>query len=223
MIRPKRDKIVATLIEELVPQFRIDESLRTKLATKESIPIEKGVTLSEQFIEKNYSLFTKYASYFTAYPDRFLDLLVPADSGFSLFFYQRIFLRAIMRYRDIYIVAPRGFGKSFLTILGLFVQCIFFPGTKRFITAPVKAQGARIGTEKMAEIFDIFPLLRGEVQKGSRPNMPGTYGPDYIQLKFRNGSVLDVVGAKDSTRGGRRHGFEQRRRLLKNLKHYQTN
>lgn len=29
---------------------------------------------------------------------------------------------------------------------------------------------------------------------------------DYVTLKFRNGSQFDVVGALDSTRGGRRHG-----------------
>lgn len=31
-------------------------------------------------------------------------------------------------------------------------------------------------------------------------------GKDYIQLKFRNGSQFDVVGALDSQRGGRRNG-----------------
>lgn len=29
---------------------------------------------------------------------------------------------------------------------------------------------------------------------------------DYVTLKFRNGSQFDVVGALDSTRGGRRNG-----------------
>ena len=29
---------------------------------------------------------------------------------------------------------------------------------------------------------------------------------DYVTLKFRNGSVFDVVGALDSERSGRRHG-----------------
>jgi len=77
-------------------------------------------------------------SIFSAYPDIFLDFITPADSNFELFFYQRITLRAIMRYRDVYITAPRAFSKSFITILGLMLQCIFIPGTKRFICAPNK-------------------------------------------------------------------------------------
>ena len=34
-------------------------------------------------------------------------------------------------------------------------------------------------------------------------------GKDYVTLTFRNGSIFDVVGALDSERGGRRHGFEK--------------
>jgi len=61
-------------------------------------------------------------SIFSAYPDIFLDMITPSNPNgekFSLFFYQRITLRAIMRYRDVYITAPRAFSKSFITILGL--------------------------------------------------------------------------------------------------------
>ena len=48
--------------------------------------------------------------------------------------------------------------------------------------------------------------MRREVIGGDVSDMPGNYGKDYVTLKFRNGSVLDVVGALDSQRGGRRHG-----------------
>lgn len=34
----------------------------------------------------------------------------------------------------------------------------------------------------------------------------GNYGKDYVTLTFRNGSILDVVGALETTRGGRRNG-----------------
>ena len=83
------------------------------------------------------------------------------------------------------------------------------PGTKRFICAPNKNQGAQIAKEKIAEIYDKFPLLRREVQGWEHDNMPGNFGKDYVTLKFNNGSQFDVVGALDSQRGGRRHGFEK--------------
>lgn len=175
---------------------------------REGIPIEKGVALSKEFFEKNEDLVKKYCEFFSAYPDLFLDLIKPVDSSFNLFFYQRIVLRALMRYKLVYIVACRAFSKSFLTILALFLQCVFIPGTKRFICAPYKQQSAQIAKEKLAEIFQLFPLLRREVVGGAVSDMPGNYGKDYVTLKFRNNSVLDVVGAVDSQRGGRRHGSE---------------
>jgi hypothetical protein len=111
-----------------------------------------------------------------------------------------------MRYKKIFVTAPRAFSKSFITILGLILQCIFMPGTKRFICAPNKNQSAQIAKEKIVEIYDKFPLLRKEVVGGTVSDTPGNFGKDYVTLKFRNGSQFDVVGALDSQRGGRRHG-----------------
>ena len=115
-------------------------------------------------------------SIFTAYPDIFLDFITPEDSNFQLFFYQRTTLRAIMRYRDIYVTAPRAFSKSFITILGLILQCIFMPGTKRFICAPGKGQSAQIAKEKIVEIYDRWPLIRKEIVGGEISDTPGNFG-----------------------------------------------
>jgi hypothetical protein len=48
--------------------------------------------------------------------------------------------------------------------------------------------------------------LRKEVIGGDVSDCPGNFGKDYVQLTFKNGSRYDVVGALDSSRGGRRHG-----------------
>ena len=81
----------------------------------------------------------------------------------------------------------------------------YAPGRKVFICAPNKSQGAQIAKEKLTEIFRYWPLLRKEVVGGEVSDTPGNYGKDYVSLKFRNGSVFDVVGALESTLGGRRH------------------
>ena len=78
--------------------------------------------------------------------------------------------------------------------------------TKRFICAPNKNQSAQIAKEKIIEIYEHWPLLRREIVGGDISETPGNFGKDYVTLKFRNGSVFDVVGALDSQRGGRRHG-----------------
>ena len=189
--------------------FRTRKSLNEELlqrGMREGIEIEKGAILTEQYLIEHEELFREYADFFTAYPDIFLDIIKPEDSNFTLFFYQRIVLRAIMRFREVYVTACRAFSKSFLTILALFLQCVFIPGTKRFICAPNKNQSAQIAKEKLVEIYDKFPLLRREVIGGDVSDTPGNFGKDYVTLKFRNGSQFDVVGALDSQRGGRRHG-----------------
>ena len=173
---------------------------------RDGIEIEKGVVLNEDYLKEHFDEIGEMFAIFTAYPDIYLDLIKPQDSNFELFFYQRITLRAVMRYKDIFITAPRAFSKSFITILGLILQCVFIPGTKRFICAPNKNQSAQIAKEKIVEIYDHWPLLRKEVIGGEISDTPGNFGKDYVTLKFRNGSQFDVVGALDSQRGGRRHG-----------------
>ena len=192
-------KIITPPIEKLV-----DSNI--KVGAREGTIIEKGVILNEGYLNENKGDIGGIMSIFTAYPDVYLDLIKPQDSSFTLFFYQRITLRALMRFKDIYVTAPRAFSKSFITILAMILQCIFIPGTKRFICAPNKTQAAQIAKEKIVEIYDRWPLLRKEIIGGEISDTPGNFGKDYVTLKFRNGSQFDVVGALDSQRGGRRHG-----------------
>ena len=192
-------EIIRPPIEKLV-----DSNI--KIGVREGTTIDKGVILNETYLEDNKLNIGNAMSIFTAYPDIYLDLIKPQDSSFGLFFYQRITLRALMRFKDIYVTAPRAFSKSFITILALILQCIFMPGTKRFICAPNKTQAAQIAKEKIVEIYDRWPLLRKEIIGGEISDTPGNFGKDYVTLKFRNGSQFDVVGALDSQRGGRRHG-----------------
>lgn len=190
----------------LIKKEELEQNVTSRRGQRDGVEIEKGVVINETFLEENFDEIGELLSIWTAYPDLYLDAIKPEDSSFELFFYQRITLRAVMRYKDIYITAPRAFSKSFITILGLILQCILIPGTKRFICAPNKNQSAQIAKEKIVEIYDKWPLLRKEVVGGEVSDTPGNFGKDYVTLKFRNGSQFDVVGALDSQRGGRRHG-----------------
>lgn len=165
---------------------------------RDGIIVEKGVILSEDRIIKNMELYEFYISFFTAYPDLFIDLITPKASNFKLFPYQRVFLRASMRYRYHYCTAPRAFAKSFLSILALYLRCIFLPRSKVFICAPGKEQGTKIALEKITEIWDNFPILEDEI-------LSKNFTADTLRLTFKNGSVFDIVAAQNATRGGRRH------------------
>lgn len=172
---------------------------------RDGIELEKGVSLTIDYLEEHIKDIEDIMSIFVAYPDLYLDTIA-TEFSHSLFFYQRIFIRACMRFKELYVVACRAFSKSFISILAMFLQCVFIPGTRRFICAPNKKQGAQIAKEKLIEIFSRWPLLRREIFGGDREETPGNYGQDYVLLNFRNGSTFEVCGALESTRGLRKFG-----------------
>ena len=194
------------MMNKLINNRFTNENEVIQKATRDGTEVEKGVVLTKDYIERHEKEISELMDIYIAYPDLYLDTIKPVDSTMKLFFYQRIVLRAIMRFKEVYVVACRAFSKSFITILALILQCIFIPGTKRFICAPNKNQAAQIAKEKIYEIYERWPLLRKEVIGGNISDTPGNFGKDYVTLKFRNGSQFDVVGALDSQRGGRRHG-----------------
>ena len=158
----------------------------------------KKELLTEERIQKIIPEFRKAISFYREYPDIYIDQITPPGNPFKLFFYQRIFLRAVMRYKYVYGTFTRAFSKSFLCVGANLLRCIFFPGAKIFIAAGGKEQGANIAKEKIEEWLDLFPILEKEIKKKQ-------YTRDYVRLIFKNKSQFDIVAVKDSTRGGRRH------------------
>lgn len=139
-------------------------------------------------------------AYFQVYPDKFIDYILDDDSTFSLYPFQRIFLRVMARYKKVYITATRGTSKSFLNILSMYLKCIFFPNIKLSLVAPQKDQASQIAQQNIEAIWNFMPLLQKEVRKHQ-------FAKDFTRLTFHNNSVLDIVVASQGSRGLRRHGL----------------
>lgn len=163
----------------------------------------KKIGISQERIENIKPILIKYISYWRDYPDMFIDFMAGPNSTFKLYFYQRVFLRAVMRHKYVYATFPRAYSKSFLSVLVLMVRCILFPNAHLFVTAGGKEQAASILKEKKDEICTLIPAFKREIdtRKGA-----STESKDTINIKFKNGSRLDNMAARDSTRGKRRHG-----------------
>lgn len=189
----ENEKLPIQLIDPSLAKFNSQNKIY-----RDGVELEKGVLVSEEWLINHEQFLLKQIEFFTAYPDLFLDLITPPASSFTLFPYQRVFLRGMMRYTKIYITAARATAKTFLAILGKLIQCILIPNHVGSIVAPNKTQAAKIFKQKIDEVFRLFPLLEKEVKKYNA-------GKDYIYLEFRNKSQLSIVGALDSDRGIRTH------------------
>lgn len=91
--------------------------------------------ISQERVDAVLSELRKAFSFYREYPDIFVDFLKGHNpENFSLFFYQRVFLRICMRHKYVFATYPRAYSKSFLAILTLALRAILFPGAKLFVT-----------------------------------------------------------------------------------------
>ena len=168
----------------------------------------KKIGLSEERIDAIKPMVRQYIAYWREYPDMFIDFL--QDGGdptrerkLKFFFYQRVFLRAAMRYKYVYMVFPRAYSKSFLSVMVLMCRCVLYPRSKLFVTSGGKEQAAGIVKEKVTEICTLVPAFDRELDR--RPGKTRE-GKDYVCYVFKNGSYFDNIAASEKSRGKRRHG-----------------
>ena len=166
---------------------------------------KKGI--SEERLRAQIPIFRQYIAYWREYPDMFVEFLcggpdAPADT-LHLYFYQRVFLRVVMRHRQTYATFPRAYSKSFLSVLVLLLRCVLFPNSHLFVTTGGKEQAAGILKEKVDELCKLIPGMKNEID-WSRGKTKS--GKDNIEIIFKNGSKLDIMAARQSSRGKRATG-----------------
>ena len=168
----------------------------------------KKIGLSEERIEAIKPALREYIAFWREYPDLFIDFLQDGgnpeiEKRLKFYFYQRVFLRAAMRYKYVYMVFPRAYSKSFLSVMVLMCRCVLYPRCKLFITSGGKEQAAGIVKEKVDEICTLVPAFQRELDM--RPGKT-RQSKDYCIFLFKNGSYMDNIAARESSRGKRRHG-----------------
>lgn len=160
--------------------------------------------LSEERILAQKEKIKKYIAYWREYPDMFVDFLCGSNpENFHLFFYQRLFLRAVMRHRYAYATFPRAYSKSFLSVLILMLRCVLYPGSHLFVTTGGKEQAAGIAREKAEELCKLIPGLKNEIDWTRGATKASKNMVEYV---FKNGSKLDIIAAQQSSRGKRATG-----------------
>ena len=169
---------------------------------------QKKIGISPERIEAIKPQLREYIAFWREYPDLFVDFMQTGgdpekELTFNLFFYQRVFLRAAMRFKYVYAVYPRAYSKSFLSVLILMIRAILYPRARLFSTAGGKEQAASILQEKIDDICTKIPAFNREIDwtRGETK-----VGKDSCIYRFKNGSTIQNLAATERSRGQRFHG-----------------
>ena len=73
--------------------------------------------LSEERLKAQLPYLRNMVSFFREYPDLLVDYMKGPESTFKFYFYQRVFIRIVMRHRYVYATFPRAYSKSFLSMM----------------------------------------------------------------------------------------------------------
>ena len=184
-------------------------SLQNLLKTTQR-PIQKKIEIDKNKIRNNLEYYQRIISYWRKYPDKFIDYLcsLNPDNTFKFYFFQRMYLRIVMRYKTVYAVFSRGFSKSFLAVLSLMIKAILYPRARLATVADGKGQSAQILSSKMQEICQLIPALSNEIMWDTRGKIAQTsQTKDSVTYSFKNGSIIQNVAMTETTRGSRFQGL----------------
>ena len=171
------------------------------LSSERNLGLKQG--LSEERIKEQLPNLRNMVAFYREYPDLLVDFMKGEDSTFQFYFYQRIFLRVVMRHRYVYATFPRAYSKSFLSMMVLMLRCILYPGSQLFVTTGGKEQAASITIAKIEEICKLIPALNNEINWDRGVSKKSK---DDVKYVFKNGSSIDILAARQSSRGQRRTG-----------------
>lgn len=163
--------------------------------------IKMNTNETQSFLNKHIDQYVAFISWARWYPDLLLDLITPEKGGIHLTFDQRVFLRCMSRFVSLYGVFPRGYGKTWAEIISSFLVAILYPGITIALSAQTKANAAELLKDKYDEITRQYPLLKNEMYKPKASK-------DDFELKFTNGSRIDVLANAQTSKGQRRNRIQ---------------
>ena len=199
------------MINENQEIYAIEEEIQEYIDFLNDVDSVGDLVLTTKKVDRHFEECGRALNELLVYPDIFLDICTPMNSRFKLFFYQRIILRSMSRYRQTYVVATRAASKSFLAFASRFLASMCIPNHHSFVCANLKKQAQAIAEEKMQDdLWVKFPIFATEmsfkiVEPGkNRPRDAYRSGVDAVEYNFSHGGSFDVISI-ESARGKRRN------------------
>lgn len=172
---------------------------------------ERTRTFDYDAVDRESACFL--VSFFRWYPDYLADLLRSPAARYRLELPQRIMMRVIARYRNVYITGPRGVTKTYVIILSKMIEGLLFPGELMRYVAPAQVQAAKLAAQAYRQIEKDYPLLAGMWHRlNDREAMfrIGTdYGSEFTMYAPRGDNCMQVVAEEAAQEG--KDGFDMQK------------
>ena len=98
-------------------------------------------------------------SLFRFYPDYYADLCRSPNATYKLELAQRVMMRVLARYRNVYITGCRGLTKTYIILLEKMIEGQLYPGEKLRYNAPNQKQAANLATQAFKQISIDYPII----------------------------------------------------------------
>ena len=153
--------------------------------------------------EEQLDVWNELIAYWRFYPDVFLECITPYDEdgrrqGISLGDDQKLILRAMCRFPYTHIVLPRGYGKTLIELLSLFVSATLTPDLTISMSAQTLMASAGMFSDKIEEIKKFYPILASEI-------VVEQISKDRVYIVFKSGAKITNLENKQTAKGKRRN------------------
>jgi hypothetical protein len=170
------------------PSFFQGQNIQTQGIFKQ----RKDMTIREEISYEKREKFKRWITFYRRNPVRFIEDYFQI----KLFPYQKLAIWLLQKCDLAYIVASRASAKTWIVAVWSLTLCTLYPGMKIKICAKTMKQASELLSDKLQSIRDTHPMVNRELDT-IVCNANGNYAT------FFNGSIIRVVPAKDSARGGR--------------------
>jgi ribonucleoside-diphosphate reductase alpha chain len=164
---------------------------------------ESPINMEDQYkntiLSRNIKKWTEFCAFLRWMPDIYYDLITPKEGQrIKLDLYQRVMLRLLVRFPQVYFCIPRGGSKTLIGVMAQYFIAITYPGIKLSITASTKESAVKIWREKHDEILKYYPLINDEISSAQ-------FSKDTGKVIFYNSSIIDNLANSQNSKGLRRH------------------
>lgn len=137
-------------------------------------------------------------SFFRAYPDYMADVFRSPNAEYKLELPQRVMMRAMARYRNVYIQGCRGLTKTYVLILTKMIIGVLWSGEICRYSAPNQKQSATLAAQAFHQIEKDYPDIAAMWQvKNDRTDMfkiTTIYGSEISMYAPRGSNASSVIG-----------------------------